>query len=203
MGVLRRVFGPSKGEIWRQLSDEMGAHFVEGTWRKPERVEVSHGEWTVTLDTYAVSTGKVTVVYTRLRAPFVNPEGFRFNVYRRTAFSGIGKWLGMQDVEIGDQEFDDRFIVQASDESRVRQLLGHPKLRELLMRQPDVHFSVKDNEGWFGTKYPENVDLLSFVVVGVIRDPERLKAIFELFAETLHELCRMGSAYEGDPGVRV
>jgi hypothetical protein len=37
----------------------------------------------------------------------------------------------------------------------------------------------------------------------VIKDLERLKQLYELFAETLGELCRMGSAYESDPGVRL
>ena len=32
---------------------------------------------------------------------------------------------------------------------------------------------------------------------------EKLKELYELFAETLDELCRMGSAYSADPGVRV
>jgi len=33
-------------------------------------------------------------------------------------------------------------------------------------------------------------------VAGVIKDVERLKQLFELFAETLDHLCRIGSAYE-------
>ena len=49
----------------------------------------------MTLDTYAVFTGKVVIVYTRMRAPYVNPSGFRFTVYRKGLFSEIGKWLGM------------------------------------------------------------------------------------------------------------
>ena len=203
MGLLRRMFGPNRTEIWRQLSEQLGARFVDGTWSRSARVEVTHGEWTVTLDTYTVSNGKTIMVFTRMRAPYVNPDGFRFRVYRAGFFSGIGKWFGMQDVEIGEQQFDADFIVQASDESRIRQLLSNPRLRELLEAQKSIDFSVKDDEGWFGAKYPEGVDVLTFVVGGAISDIERLKSLFDLFAETLEELCRMGSAYERDPGVQV
>src|SRR5438046_80170 len=35
------------------------------------------GQWVVTLDTFVVSTGKSTVTFTRLQAPFVNRDGFR------------------------------------------------------------------------------------------------------------------------------
>jgi len=30
MGVLRQIFGPGKDEVWKQLSAELGAEFVEG-----------------------------------------------------------------------------------------------------------------------------------------------------------------------------
>ena len=202
MGV-RNWFGPSKREIWRQLSEEIGATYVEGRTFKTDKVQVSHLQWTLTLDTYVVSTGKSTMVFTRMRAPYVNPDGFRFNVYRKGVFSGIGKFFGMQDLEVADSEFDAAFIIKATDEGRIRQLLSNQRLRALISGQNDIQFSVKDDEGWFGPTFPEGVDELNFVVLGVIKDVERLKQLYELFAETLDELCRMGSAYRDDPGVTV
>ena len=58
-------------------------------------------------------------------------------------------------------------------------------------------------EGWFGPKFPEDVDELHFQVVGVIKDVERLKALFDLFAAVLDQLCRIGSAYKQEPGIEV
>ena len=63
--------------------------------------------------------------------------------------------------------------------------------------------NVKDDEGWFGAKFPEGVDELYFAVAGVIADVTRLKLLYELFAETLDRLCAIGSAYERDPGVAL
>jgi hypothetical protein len=99
MGTWRKLFGPSREEIWRQLSAEIGARYVEGGLWKGDKVQATYGEWTLTLDTYAVSTGKATIVFTRMRAPYVNPEGFRFNIYRKSVFSELAKRFGMQDVE--------------------------------------------------------------------------------------------------------
>jgi hypothetical protein len=203
MGVLRRWFGPSREEIWRQLSEEMGARLIEGGFGKGDKVEVTHRDWIVTLDTYVVSTGKTVVVFTRMRAPYVNPDGFRFKIYRKGVFSGIGKFLGMQDIEIGDAAFDEAFIIKSTDESRVRTLLSNEKLRELIAKQPEIHFSVKDDEGWFGPTFPEGVDELYFEVVGTVKDVERLKLLYALFAETLDHLCRIGSAYDAPPNVKV
>jgi hypothetical protein len=30
MSILRQIFGPSKGDIWRQLSHQIGGEFVQG-----------------------------------------------------------------------------------------------------------------------------------------------------------------------------
>lgn len=203
MKVLRRLFGPSREEIWRQLSAEIDAQYVEGGFWKGDKVQARHGEWTVTLDTYVVSTGKTVIHFTRMRAPYVNPDGFRFAIYRHGLFSGIAKLFGMQDIDTGDEQFDSDFIVKGTDETRVRQLLATPRIRELIAVQPSIHFEVKDDEGWFGTSFPDGVDELYFAVVGVIKDVERLKRLYELFAETLDQLSCMGSAYQRAPDVAV
>ncbi len=199
MDALRKLFGPSQEEIWRQLSAEIGADYVEGGFWRSGKVQATHGPWIVTLDVYIVSTGKSTVSYTRMRSPYVNPDGFRFTVYRKGFFSEIGKWFGMQDIKVGDELFDNDFIVKSNSETKLQQLLSSVSIRHLISRQPEIHFTVKDDEGYFGPAFPEGADELCFMVVGVIKDVERLKLLYQLFSETLDRLCQMGSAYETDP----
>ena len=196
-------FGPSKDEVWRQLSQEIGTEFVEGGFWKGSKVQAHVGPWTVTLDTYTESSGESHVTYTRMRAPYINPEGFRFTIYRKNHFSDLGKFLGMQDIEVGDPEFDEAFIIKGNDESKVRDLFANSKIRQMIQDQPKIRLRVKDSEGWFGPKFPENVDELHFQVVGVIKDVERLKALFDLFATVLDQLCRIGSAYKQKPGITL
>ena len=203
MGLLRQIFGPSKEDIWSQLSQELGADYEEGGFFKDGKVVLAHKQWEITLDTYTVHTGKSTIIYTRMRAPYVNRDGFRFNIYRKNIFSGIGKLFGMKDIEIGDAFFDDEFIIQGEPEHLVSRLLSNVAVRQLIQSQPDIHFQVKDDDGWFKSKFPEGVDELYFEVVGVIKDRERLKNLFDLFASVLDELCRYGSAYETEPKVKL
>jgi hypothetical protein len=201
MGIGMLLFGPSRKDIWRKLSEQVGGQVVSrGFWRG-EKVEVRHESWILTLDTYTVSTGKATMVFTRMRAPYVNPSGFRFRVYRKSIFTGLGKLLGMQDIEIGDPPFDHELVVQSADEAKVRHLLSNVRLRDLVAAQPSIRFEVKDDEGWFGATFPEGVDELYFSVHGVIKDIERLKLLYELFAETLDHLCRLDLASPEAPGV--
>ena len=198
---LLRLFGPSTRTIWRHLSEEINATYVDG-WRGA-KVQATHAEWTVTLDSYVVPVGKTFMHFTRMRAPYVNPEGFRFTIYRRSVFSGVGTWLGMQDIEAGDRAFDEAFVIKGTHEGRVRSLFSNPRLRELIAAQRSIHLTVKDDEGWFGATFPDGVDELVFAVPGLIRDLERLKSLYELFAATLDQLCAIGSAYERDPRVAL
>jgi hypothetical protein len=201
MGILREIFGPSRAEIWADLSRQIEAQYIESSFFKPDKVVAQIKDWTVTLDTYTVSTGKTTVTYTRLRAPYINPEGFRFKIYPEGVFSNIGKIFNMQDIVIGDPAFDERYIIKGTDEYKVRQLFSSTKLRNMIQADPDFHLEVKDDEGIFAAHFPEGVDELYFQVGGVIRDIERLKNLYNIFGEVLNQLCIIGSAYEGDPNV--
>jgi hypothetical protein len=53
------------------------------------------------------------------------------------------------------------------------------------------------------SKFPQDVDELHFQVVGVIKDVDRLKSLFDLFAAVLDQLCRMGSVYKQEAGIEL
>jgi hypothetical protein len=202
-GLLRQWFGPCKDEVWKQLADGIGASFVDRTFWNGSKVVAKAPPWEITLDTYDVSNGETTDTHTRVRAPFVNADGFYFKVYRASLFTNLGKALGMQDVTIGFGDFDEAFVIQTNDESKARRLLAKPRLRELMMSQPRLSICVKDEEGMFRKQFPEHVDELYFDVNGIVKDIDRLEKLFELFAETLDGLCEIGSAYRNDPGVKL
>ena len=203
MGLLRSIFGPSQDEIWSKIAADLGGDYQAGNFWSGGVMRYHSGEWEITLDTYTVSTGKSSVTYTRMRAPFVNKDGLYFKIYRAGFFSGIGKMFGMQDIEILDPTFNERFIIQGNNEQKIKWLLDDPQLRTLIDRQPQILLEVKNDEGWFSTKFPEGVDELYFVCQGVLRDEALLKDLFDLFTLTLRRLVQIDSAYENDPNVKL
>ena len=204
MGFFESVLGPSREEVWKELCARIGADFVDGGFWKGDKVQAHFKNWTITLDTYTVSTGHVHETFTRIRAPFVSRDELRFRIYRKTAFSDMGKMLGMQDIEVGHSaQFDDDFIIQGNDELKIRALFADQEIRRLIQEQPKIRLELRDDEGLFRKHYPEGVDALYFQVPGVIKDVERLKKLFDLFAEVLEELNRIGSAAGENPGVAL
>ena len=203
----RGIFGPSKDEIWSQIATDIDGEYIDGGFWKKDVLIYKHGEWQILLDTYTqtTSTGTTTstTTYTRMRAPFINKDGLYFKITREGFFSSIGKFFGMQDIEIGDPFFDDKFIIKGNNPEKIKLLLAEPKIKELCQQQPRIYFTIKDDEGWFGTDFPEGVDELYFSCVGVIKETALLKSLFGLFWITLQRLVQIDSAYEDDPQIHL
>lgn len=128
---------------------------------------------------------------------------FGLKFIEKVFFSNLGKILGMEDIEVGYPDFDNDFIIKGNDTTKVLTFFSNANIRQLIQLQPDISFEIKDDEGWFGTQFPEGVDELYFQVNGIIKDVERLKNLFALFSETLNYLCHIGSAYENDPKLEL
>lgn len=203
MGILRSIFGPSQNEIWSKIAADVGGNYQAGNFWSGGVLRYRSGQWEITLDTYTVSTGKSSITYTRMRAPFVNKDGLRFKIYRAGLFASIGKMLGMQDIEVLDPSFSERFIIQGNIVEKIKWLLDDPELKTLIDRQPQVHLEIKDDEGWFKDTFPEGVDELCFLCVGVLRDEALLKGLFDMFSLTLRRLVQIDSAYDSDPNMKL
>ena len=197
------IFGPSRKEVWKQLSEEINANYIEGSFFKGPRIEYKHNNWTIYLDTYTVSTGKSSTTYTRMRVPFINKKKFLFKVYRKGVFSNIGKALGMQDIEIGYDYFDNDYIIKGNDEILLRRLFQNHNIRNLIEKQSRILLEIKDNEGRFGPKFNENESELYFVVIGIIKDKERIKNLFKLFIKIINELEAIGITVNQTPEVKL
>jgi len=201
MSLLRQLFGPSKDEVWQELCRQIGADWVDPNFWNSAKVQVRHGHWLLTLDTFVVSTGKSSTTYTRMRAPFVNYDGFRFTFYRAGLFTEMGKAiLGTQDLAFPeDPLFDKAFVIQSNSPERVYRLLRHEPIRSRIAAQPQLYFTLKQAGGMWAQKFPPGVDELHFQVVGVIRDLDHLRWLFELFAETMNHLGHLDSGHRDDP----
>ncbi len=197
------IFGPSKDEIWQQIAKDIGGEFIDGGFWNKDDLRYKHNEWELLLDTFTRSHGKSSSTYTRLRAPFINKDGLKFKIYREVFFSKIGKFFGMQDLEIRDARFNEGFVIQGNNKKQISRLLDHYQIKALFEMIPKSNLEIKKDEGWFGKKYPEGVDVLYFECWGILKDKETLKLLFQLFGIVLDRLVQIDSAYENDPGLTL
>lgn len=202
MNFLKALFGPSRKDVWRQLAQEVDGQFHEGGFLSPFAVQARTGDWILTLDTYTSGDGKTNQTFTRLRAPYFNPEGFRFEIYRAGLLSGLGKAMGLQDIEVGHPRFDRDFVIKGDAPRRVRRLFDNRKIRAGIHVQPKIHLSVKRQGRWF-SKFPDGVDELHFRAERAIKDLAQLRALFDLFGEILRHVCYDGKAEPDDAPLHI
>lgn len=103
------------------------------------------------------------IPFTRARA--TRPWGSfpRLEIFPEQLVHSIAKRLGMQDIQIGDEEIDDLFILQAEDEKAVRGLLANDEARTILLRGMRAH-------GWLHLECLP--DRLTFTVRGWLEDKQ-------------------------------
>ncbi len=197
MSSLREKFADHENELWKRLSDELGGRLTDEKGWRHDKLVACMGSWSVTLDYHSEPGYRSEHIYTRLRAPFVNPDGLRFAISHQDVFANIGKLLGMQDIQVDHEPFDKMFLVQGSDPDKIKALFDDDRLRELTKLEPDIHLQVRDAGSWFKDDFPDGVDELVLELQGEVKDIDRLKRLYELFSRVLNGLCALGSAYEG------
>lgn len=195
------LFGPSQKETWTQFSQEVKAEFIKGGVFGTHKVVAQEKIWTITLDTFAVHTGKATIPFTRLRAPFMTKDSFRFKIERRNFFSPVADFFGRKSLSTGYPDFDKEFVIKSSDEYKMKKFFSSEPIRMLLLEQKDFEFEIKDDEGWPGTKFPSDVDELYLQATGIVKDVERLKKFLLIFTASMNQLVEIGSAYEREVNV--
>jgi hypothetical protein len=47
---MKQWFGPSRDDVWRQISEVVGGRFSEAGFVKGDKVEAAHKNWVITLD---------------------------------------------------------------------------------------------------------------------------------------------------------
>ena len=117
---------------WLQAASELGLSASGGSGMSRPVLTGTLGGLPITIDTYVVRSGKNSTTYTRYVVGY--PQlGFDLRLKREHAFSSITKMFGQQDVQIGDDLFDDAFIIKTSDPARARALFT-PSVRTGLLR---------------------------------------------------------------------
>lgn len=158
--------------IWRTFAETRGGTFHASRGgllsARAASIEVPAAGVPVLLDTFVVSTGKSSTMYTRARASFAIGDGPVFRVYREGLLSSVGKALGTQDVELGGHaRFDATFMVKCDAPEAVRRLWTMP-LRDATCSSLE-HATVSSD----GT-------IVTTTVLGAVDDAAGLGALADL-----------------------
>lgn len=199
--LLRRVFGADRAyKGWRQFAGEVGGEYVDRGFSRPDSNDPGRwlfGPWVevhfavrghpAILETYLEGVGETTQRFTNLRVTIPLQSPVQFHVFRSGFLSRIGTRLGIQDLQIGDPDFDGAFTVKGNDERSIRSLLDEVGIRQALVGQSDGAFGLRP------TASPEGGGAAElYFEAGEIKELDRLKALSRLLEDTIDRAQRLG-----------
>lgn len=201
-----RDLSESTSQIWRQLGDDTSAEFVDGPHRQ---VLAKHRGWTIAL--YAESLvgasewGSTKHSVTHVTVPYRSKDGFEFKIEP--------VWFRRHGIETGYNDFDREFTIKSNDEAKLRTLLANNKVRHLIQSRGgalsascpgrkgihELYFKHENGSNNMTSVMRHGTDYATvpgggLKVVEPITGYYNLKALFEMFAETLDQLKLQGSA---------
>lgn len=127
---VRNVYEPFARLVGGQLTRPARGLF--GMQLEMPTIWFKHGDMPVELRTDVEGSGEHRVVFTALDFTLSEPAPVDLQVWSQGAMQRLSKWLGMQDIELGDPQFDERYIVQASRDAAATMLLT-PEVRQALL----------------------------------------------------------------------
>ncbi len=145
-------------QVWREFADLRGLHeqptkhgaiisFRGKNQNMPFILECVAMEGTpVQIGKLKITRGDATKIFTQMKLELSGlPKDLR--VYRETAWSKLGKALGMQDITTGDFRFDSSFVIKGNDPTEVLNYLTPGRRMALRMHADELQGLELQKEG--------------------------------------------------------
>ncbi len=202
MGIMKRIyewiFGKSYQEVWKQFAKENNGTFILANGANEDCVEILYHDFKISFDTYihVIVVGSSSRVFecTRVKVELILPDNIKFKITKQDTLDTIGKIFGLQDIVIGDKEFDRAFLVKGNEEFKIQQLFSGDNLRYQMLSQKDIRLEISDNTNPFDEKIQEGNSLLFYLSEEKIKNIEQLNSLYKLFTELLNQLMKISSA---------
>lgn len=195
--------------VWRDFADEKGGKVIQDDTQSGSPVMAIHIPVPESRDMLTIKpwlpSGKKAFEATFATISFPSKDDFAFAVWTEHKIDQLHKVLGMQDVRIGEDKFDKKFIVQANNEILVKQLFADSTLCELLLEQNTCELRlVPDASEHFPDHHiPAGHSVILYAADQLVDKFENLEAISNILQQVLERIHATldvpGHAQGGDP----
>ncbi|MDP6554785.1 MAG: RING finger protein [Pirellulaceae bacterium] len=109
-------------DTYQRVARSLGGHSVPGGVMGRPTLRFSYAGGQAVVDIYSTG-GKHAKYYTQLHLGWPDAH-LRCEVCPQRVISVVGKFLGMQDIQIGSPEFDPLYLISGNSEEAIRRLLS-------------------------------------------------------------------------------
>lgn len=125
---------------------------------------------------------------TTLLSKLPDDFSFRFAIHEETFIDEIGKFLGMQDVKTGVPEFDNKYIVKANDEAKVKKLFSNATVSDALLQLNHCTLEISNHKA---TETDDKSPYLEYRSSHGIFNTDLLQQIYSAYLLVLKQLSHL------------
>ena len=177
------IKGASEEEIWQQIERQFA--------QNPEPLEynaiVEDGGHRIIIDIDIDLGGGFESGYetTSFMAHLLTDSPFRFAIHEEHFTDEIGKFFGMQDVELGYVEFDKKLIIKTNDADQLKEIFADESIRSVVQELDDFTFGITTHHAADATvKEP----FLELIIEHGITDVSKLRTIYRAYCSVLNKI---------------
>jgi hypothetical protein len=113
----------NRNRAWSEAARQLGLAFTPGGFLKGRKLAGRVAGMQVVVVTFTRGSGKNSSTFTRFCVTFPRPLGLGLSLTKEGFFSGVSKFFGSQDIQIGDPAFDQAMIIKGTSEHSIQSFL--------------------------------------------------------------------------------
>jgi len=165
-----------KMKIWEKFAGEHGLNITPGFLFSFPKITGIYKSFDYTLQSVTEGDGDSSTTYTVITFELPQPSKYTLHIYQEGFLSKIGKMLGSQDIQTGNRNFDDAFMIKSNTSCMLPELLTSALQRKMLYGPHLINISLSGNK-------------LINKALGTITEEKDLLYLSELLWELAMNIC--------------
>jgi hypothetical protein len=191
--IYRKFFGKDYSQIWKQFAIDHGGVY---TPVPDDQVVLEYKCYRVTLNAYtyyqSVGSSVSESDFTIAMVEFVSNDDYQLQLSAQGFLDRVAKLFGAQDIKIGDERFDKRFVVKSNDELKTMLFLSNAYLVLTLLDLRIVRLDITKAEGLWSEQPSEGKFMLYCVLDHRMKGIDQLNKFYKMITLVFDELVKYG-----------
>ena len=126
---------------WLDATHRLKLRHYPGNIFNPGVIAGTYHTHHVQISTFSSGSGKNSQTYTKFHIRYDQPIKFKLKLTKQNLFHSFGKMFGMEDIQVGDNSFDKKVLVQGADHLALVRFLTAPRrnmIKSAMRAFPDL-----------------------------------------------------------------
>ena len=189
--------------VWRNFAEQKGGEAIDvadGSGLAGLAIPVP-GTKSAVVFTPFVHHGRKRQKGTTVMTSYKPADDFVFSIQTEKLTDQVGKVLGLQDVQVQDQQFDGKYLIRGNDERRIQMLFADEALREAILLQAPTQLRIETDPSHFDPEWtvPAGHHVLVYRYDHLMEKLDQLQIAFDVLTTASQRLAALRTTHSVAP----